>query len=107
MAALSEKTYFETSNIVSFQKYKQTQTTDETEEKKQNIKDNQNIRMIIPFQFEDLTDIVNYLRKGETVVCRINMALKEAQRYIDFIYGICYALECKLKVSSNIFTIKL
>lgn len=107
MEALSEKTYFETSNIVSFQKYKQSKNTDEKEEKQLTTKDNQNIHMIIPFQFEDLKDIVSYLRRGDTVVCRINMALKEAQRYIDFIYGICYALECKLKTSNNTFTIKL
>ena len=54
--------------------------------------------LVKPEKFENASDIADHLREGRTVVLNLETTQKEiARRLVDFLSGVAYALEGKIK----------
>ncbi|MBR1846030.1 MAG: cell division protein SepF [Oscillospiraceae bacterium] len=64
--------------------------------------------LVKPVEFEDASNIANHLRDKRTVVLNLESANKEiSRRMVDFLSGVAYALEGKIKkvaISTYIIT---
>ena len=64
-----------------------------------------NVEFLYPTKFDDVQNVINYLKEGESVVLNLsNMNTEDSQRLLDCTSGAIYALNGNIRhVDNNIF----